>query len=92
MSASKTPIFEEFPTHGCDECERWWNNQCDGRKTHENVPNRPCKEFLPTRNIEIPQKIKTLENELKWLKWALLSLTIFIMSIIAVGGVAMYNA
>jgi hypothetical protein len=85
-SKPSTPIFEEYPTHGCDECERWWNSQCDGHKINSKAPSKPCNEFLPTRNVEIPQKIKTLQNDVKWLKWAFGSLVVFLIAILLWGG------
>lgn len=79
MTNSKKTIFEEYPTHGCDECERWWNNQCDGRRINEKALNRPCNEFLPTRNIEIPLKIKTLQRDVKLLEIIVVMLSVSII-------------
>lgn len=56
-------IFDEWKVD-CNECERWWLNQCDGVKKGI---NSPCKSFLATRNVVIPQQIKALQKRIFWL-------------------------
>lgn len=56
-------IFEDFQEVDCNECERWWTNQCDGAKTHGKGSNLRCTSFLATRNVVIPEQIKSLQRE-----------------------------
>ena len=61
-----TKRFEEWTCKvDCDECERWWTNQCDGVfKGSE----QPCRSYLATRKIVLPAKIKFLEKRVKLLR------------------------
>lgn len=51
----------------CQECERWWTNQCDAPNTHEKGSKTPCMSFLPNRRVVIPNQIKSLQRAFKWL-------------------------
>lgn len=77
---SDTPKrFEEWEEVDCNQCERYWLNQCDGvtpRKTHEKGSKMPCSSFLATRKVVIPLQIKRLQNEIKWLKIGIVSIAI----------------
>ena len=72
MSEKKQTRFEEWEVVECNDCERWWTNQCDGAKGDKRV----CNSFLATRSVMIPQKIKKIENDVKLLRWISLWLTI----------------
>ncbi len=62
---SDTPKrFEDWYKVDCNECARYWDSSCDGATGS----HKPCNSFLATRNILIPQEIKTLKNSLKTLK------------------------
>lgn len=67
----------------CNNCERFWNNQCDGEPSK--VPNQKCPseaftgslcDFTPTRKVTIPLEIKTLQNGCNRLKTAIVILAV----------------
>lgn len=52
-------VFDNFPKVKCEECECYWNNQCDG------VPEgdaRNCTAYRATKSTDIPKRIKQLEE------------------------------
>jgi hypothetical protein len=51
----------------CSNCQRWWNDQCDGTLQGS---VRPCKQFLATRNVKIPEELSKLKRAVKGLIWA----------------------
>lgn len=80
MSASnKEKIFEDWEQVDCNECERYWLNQCDGAKTHGKGSKLTCTSFLATRKVVIPLQIKRLQNDVKWLKIGIVSIAIIDM-------------
>lgn len=66
----------EFPEVDCNECEHYWVNQCDGSNLGS---KRLCKEFLATRQSNIPLEIKSLREALKWLRISVLSLLLVVI-------------
>jgi hypothetical protein len=90
MEAQK--IFEDFPTVDCNDCEKYWLNQCDGV---QKAQKRICKEFLAVRRVNIPLQIKTLQEGIKQLHWelvgcefAILVVVLFILYLITIGKIA----
>lgn len=79
MSENKPKVFDDFQEVSCNECERWWLNQCDGAKTHGKGSNLRCTSFLATRKVVIPLQIKCLQNKIKWLKIGIVSIAIIDM-------------
>lgn len=76
----KTKFDDWSEVKECSNCQRWWNDQCDG------IPQgsvRPCKDFLATRNVKIPEEIESLRKRIKWLAFAgiLIALSQIIQSI-----------
>jgi hypothetical protein len=71
--------FEDFPTTECDNCERYWINQCDGTEINSKGSNASCNSFLPTRKVLIPQEIETLKKRLK-----MLEIEVLLMSVITI--------
>ena len=65
MSEKEPKRFEDWEEVDCNECERYWLNQCDGAKTLGKGSNLPCTSFLATRKVVIPLQIKALQNENK---------------------------
>lgn len=59
---NKPKRFEAWEEVDCNECERWWLNQCDGAKTLGKGSKMPCNSFLATRNVVIPLQIKSLQK------------------------------
>lgn len=57
-------IFDDFPKVDCNDCEHYYTNGCDGVSKGK---NRACKTFLATRRESIPEEIKGLKNQIKWL-------------------------
>lgn len=77
MSGNKEPKrFEDWEQVDCNECERYWLNQCDGAKTHGKGSKMPCTSFLATRNVVIPLQIKSLQNANKRMRAGVLLLTV----------------
>ena len=62
MSEEKNnKIFDEFPKVDCNECERYWINQCDGiQKGNQKL----CKSFLATRKVNILQELEEIKEGL----------------------------
>lgn len=75
----KPKIFDDFPTVDCNECERWWTNQCDGAKSSSKGSKMPCNSFLATRSVVIPKEIERLKRAFKWLLGVLLVEAVFIV-------------
>lgn len=65
---SDKKIFGEFQEVECNECERYWLNQCDGAKCSNKAQKVPCNSFLATRGVVIPKQIEQLNKEVFWLK------------------------
>lgn len=81
--ANKDKIFDDWVKVDCEQCERWWQNQCDGVCEGE---NRPCNSFLATRSVILPEQIKRLQNENKRHKTAILLLCVCIVILALVVG------
>lgn len=81
MSETNQQKRFEFPTPDadCNECERYWINQCEGAKLGS---VRTCKEYLATRRTNIPLEIKRLQNALKLLEIVVVLLNISVLMII----------
>lgn len=61
-------VFENWDTVDCNDCEKYWLNQCDGvkcDKTHRNGATRLCNSFKATRSVIIPLKLKRLTRAFK---------------------------
>lgn len=56
--------FEDWKEVDCNECERWWLNQCDGASKGSKVG---CNSFLATRKVVLPARLNELERAIKWL-------------------------
>lgn len=65
MGEESNKIFEDFPKVDCNECENYYTSACDGVSKDS---ERPCKTFIATRRIFIPEEIKWLKNEIKTLR------------------------
>ena len=63
--------FEDWIEVECNNCERYWINQCDGAKPPLNRSRMPCNSFLATRGTNIPLQIKSLKKANKRVWWAL---------------------
>jgi len=62
-------IFGEFQEVDCNQCERYYLNQCDGAKCSNKVQKVPCNSFLATRSVVIPKQIEKLNKSVKRLKF-----------------------
>lgn len=71
----------EFPEVDCNECEHYWVNQCDGSNLGS---KRLCKEFLATRQSNIPLEIKAIEKALDELRTVSAMNTFLIISLAAI--------
>lgn len=79
---SDKKIFDDFKEVECNECERWWLNQCDGACKGS---QKPCSSFLATRSVVIPAQIKSLKSQLRWLYGAFFVETVLLFLLIGVG-------
>lgn len=68
-------IFDEFEVE-CNGCQRYWTDQCDGVKPDT---TKSCSSYLATRNMDIPTKVKTLDDEVTDLKSSVKILNIVVM-------------
>ena len=69
QSESKQPIFEEYPTVDCEDCQSYWKEECDGTPVGS---EKVCKAFKATRRTDIPLQIKSLQKASKRLTKGLL--------------------
>ena len=76
--------FEEWEKVDCNECERWWTNQCDGANIHEKRSKRLCNSFLATRSVIIPEQIKRLSERINWLGYGFLFLSGLVLALIGI--------
>ena len=67
-------VFDEQYTD-CNNCEAYWNNQCDGVTVGS---ERTCTAFKATRREDIPQQIKSLRERIKTLERQCLFLNTYI--------------
>ena len=65
---SEKKVFEDFPEVDCNQCEPYWNNQCDGTTKGS---DRLCNGFRPVRRVKIPEELESLRKRLEWLNVAL---------------------
>lgn len=85
MATTQSKRFEDWCKVDCEECERWWLNQCDG------VPKgsqKQCNSYLATRNVVLPEKIKSLENRVLLLEWLILTVGLLAVVMFLLWGVA----
>ena len=57
--------FEDWEDVDCNQCERYWDNSCDGAPLKGS--RRACTAFSATRSVIIPLQIKRLERRLEGL-------------------------
>lgn len=70
-------IFDEEYVD-CVDCEIYWTNRCDG------VPDateRPCTAFIAIRSINVPQQIKALKTQIKWLVRLIVFLIVMVAAV-----------
>ncbi len=54
-------IFEDWSDlRDCDDCERYYNSQCDGVHEHQ---TRPCTQFVAVRRSSFEKDIQFLKKE-----------------------------
>lgn len=65
--------FDDWIPVDCNQCAKYWDSSCDGVKCHTNSDKgvqgstRLCNSFIACRSVDIPAKIKSLQNDVKWL-------------------------
>lgn len=74
--------FSEWVEVDCNECQRYWDNSCDGCKSTLKGSKTPCNSFLATRSVVIPGEIKQLKKAVKGLKTAFAILACIVLCII----------
>ena len=68
--------FEDWDDVDCNQCERYWDNSCDGAPLKGS--RRACTAFSATRSVIIPLQIKRLERRLEGLTAGYIILTVAI--------------
>lgn len=78
--------FSDWVEVDCNECQRYWDNSCDGCKDALKGSKTPCNSFLATRSVIIPQEIESLKKGYNGLKTAvaILSAIVVLMIILEV--------
>lgn len=82
MSDSDRKVFDEWTDVDCNNCQRYWLDQCDGTKVNE---TKICNSFLATRKTDIPMQIKRLDKDLNWIKGVLIFYGIVILLLLIKG-------
>jgi hypothetical protein len=67
--------FDDWQDVNCNECSNWWNDSCTGAPAGV---KKPCNSFLAQRSVIIPEEIKALKSEIKWLSWHIITLYIVV--------------
>ena len=62
MSDKEPKRFSEWVEVDCNECQRYWDNSCDGCKDTLKGSKTPCNSFLATRSVIIPLEIERLKK------------------------------
>lgn len=82
--------FSEWVEVDCNECQRYWDNSCDGCKDTLKGSKMPCNSFLATRSVIIPQQIEQLKTAINGLKIALIVLGCGVLILtLVVGGLVL---
>ena len=63
--------FEDWEQVDCNDCTHYWDSSCDGASKGSRIG---CNSFLATRSVVIPERINSLDNRLKWLGAAIVTL------------------
>ena len=70
-------LFDDWSeVKDCNQCEPYWNNQCDGAKVGS---EKRCTAFKATRSVDIPEEIKALRSSLKWLRISFLGFAVALL-------------
>lgn len=65
-------LFDDWSeVKDCNQCEPYWNNQCDGAKVGS---EKRCTAFKATRRVDIPLEIEALRKAVKRLSVAVILL------------------
>ena len=75
-------IFDDFPRVDCNDCSHYWDDSCEG------VPQdseKRCTAFKATRRVDIPEQIKAIRNNIKWIYMAFFVETILLLLAIGSG-------
>lgn len=81
MTLEKQSVFDDYQEvkqlKDCNNCERYYINQCDGVKKGT---EKSCNQFLAVRGINIPEELDALREQISWLK----------IGVTALGGIIVY--
>lgn len=75
--------FAEWEEVECNDCARYWLDQCDGVSK---ASTQPCNSFLATRSVVIPERLNYLENRVKRLSGAVTASLTLIALLLAIVG------
>ena len=73
---NKPSVFSEWEECDCNQCERYWDSSCDGVKKNK---RKSCNAFMATRSVIIPEQIKDLYKQLKFVTWGEIIITVLII-------------
>ena len=69
MSENKKVFDDYAELCECLKCDCYYNNQCDGSpRVATKDPYEPCKAFVATRRVIIPQDIENLKKSVRSLE------------------------
>jgi hypothetical protein len=78
-SAAERKIFDDYEVE-CNECEKYWCNQCDGVKPNQ---RRKCTSYVAVKRVDIPKRVDQNYQEINHLKtWLVISNIALIIHII----------
>lgn len=91
LANKDTKRFSEWVEVDCNECQRYWDNSCDGCKDTLKGSKTPCNSFLATRSVIIPQQIEQLKKSVNGLKTdvLLLGLCVGMLTLLVIGGLVL---
>lgn len=75
-------IFDDFQYVDCNDCSHYWDDTCEGVKKGS---EKRCTAFKATRRVDIPEQIKALRNDIKWVYMAFFVETILLLLAIGSG-------
>lgn len=73
---SKPPVFSEWEDCDCNQCEHYWDSSCDAVEKNK---RKLCSQFSATRSVVIPEQIKDLYRQLKFVMWGEMVITALII-------------
>ena len=68
--------FDNWEEVDCNECARYWDSSCDSVGKDK---KRLCNSFMATRSVILPEQLKALQSDIKWLRISTLLIGISVL-------------